>query len=150
MSKSKKKAGMYVQATAATIADGEFRSAIDETVREVFAALEEYEKQSGNQTGKAAGEIKFTVSRNSKEHFNFAFETGVKRPKIKTISLVRAASGRPLVALDPEDDADLNGRRQMNLLTFDRFGNEQATINKETGEILEEDEDADVAGRIAQ
>jgi len=143
------KPGAYTQATAATIADGEFRDAIDETILEVFKALEEHEKISQSTTGSAEGTIKFKVGRNSKEHFNFEFETAVKRPKVKTLSLVRAGSGRPLVAIDPEDDGDLNDKRQMKLPTFDRFGNAKATIDRESGEVIASIVDG-VAGQIGQ
>ena len=148
MSGNEPKPGAYTQATAATIADGEFRDAIDETILEVFKALEEHEKVSQSTTGSAEGTIKFKVTRNSKELFNFEFETGVKRPKIKTLSLVRAGSGRPLVSINPEDDADLNDKRQMKLPTYDRFGNPKAVVNKETGEVEPSESAGGVAGRI--
>lgn len=157
---SEAKPGAYVEATAATIADGKFREAVDTAVREVFKVLEDYEKETGDLTGKAGAVIDLEVKRmkDSEEFFTFSFSASVKRPKVKRASMVRAGQGRALVSLDPEEEA--TSGPQMKLPTFDRFGGRRATINKETGEVLgddaaddggsEESGDSGVVGRIEQ
>lgn len=149
-----RKPGGYVEATAATIASGEFNDAVEATIREVFAALEAHEKKTGATSGKCKGVIEFTVGRDTKseEFFDFEFSTSIKRPKVSRLSLVRAGGGRPLVSLNPEDDADLNDTRQLKLMpTFDRFGNKRATIDRATGEVVEDSdspEQTGVAGKV--
>ncbi|MEM6853022.1 MAG: hypothetical protein AAF593_01275 [Planctomycetota bacterium] len=147
------RAGAYVEATAATIANGEFSEAVEATIREVFAALEAHEKKTGATNGQCKGVVEFNVKRSgsSDEFFDFEFATSVKRPKVSRLSLVRAGGGRALVTLDPDDDADLNGTRQMKLMpTFDRFGNKRAAVDTETGEVVSPDSEAKASGVAGQ
>lgn len=141
------KTGGYLEATADRIDEGKFLSALNDALRRAMTALDDYEKTTEDLKGKVKVAVAVNMSRmkGSREFMTLDYQINVTPPKKNRSVVVRGGQGRLLV--DADGEGSLNNADQLLLPTFDRFGNERAAINKDTGEVVE-DEDTGVAGTL--
>lgn len=142
----KNKPGSYVEAKMEHINDGKMKADFDALMQRAFRELSEYLAETHESKGKASFSLVCTIEQNTNEFVSLDYELGLKTPKRKSTAMVRGAGGKLLA--HPDTDS-LNDNDQMLLPTFDRFGTPRATINQNTGEVIDDDDPDAVAGSIA-
>lgn len=132
------KTGEYREMDIELIDEGDFIKEMNVELRKLYRELIDYEKRSGDLSGKAVLTTKLSVKRmKGSEQFHeldYSFHPTI--PTFKKNSAARSVDGRLMCEID--GTSSLNDKDQM-VLTYDRFGNEKAKVNLETGEVAEDE-----------
>lgn len=140
------KPGHYKQATLATLNGGKALRLFEDRFAHALVAYEEHETETGSTKDKVklTMTIEVTRSKTNESCLDLTYDAKVAVPKRKQAASHHFVSGRLLTPLDGSDDINDSQQPLLAALpTFDRFGQRQASINPQTGEVVENDTHTD-------
>ncbi|MBL4701710.1 MAG: hypothetical protein JKX85_10690 [Phycisphaeraceae bacterium] len=138
--------GKYIALGIENIGEGKFKAQFDKAFEKIHQELMDFEEKSGDKTGTATLTTKITLSRlkGTEDFAAIQYEFSSRTPTLKHTTNAIMTQGRML--FNPEGDS-LNDSDQ-SLMTFTRSGQKMAAINKDTGEVVEPDQNSDIAGQV--
>lgn len=136
-------AGTYVELDVDKINEGAFRERIEELLRTGLKDYLRWEHAMDRKDGSFTVSAKINVSRvaNSESHFAVKADVNLKTPVVQRTSLVKGAGG--VLLCQPEGSS---GDDPAQIRLFDGLGRPKGVVNKETGELI--DEDSSIVGRV--
>lgn len=135
--------GNYVELNIDHIDEGDFRKQLEDTIRRAFEQLIEREKISDDRSGKAKIKCELMIERESEKYFSIKTKVDHKVDPLPARSYqFREGGGKMLT--NPDDS--LNDTDQLRL--FDKHGKSAGAVDLQTGEVLDEEADTSVAGKV--
>lgn len=136
-------ADAYVEVTVETIGEGNRRltTQINESLREAFRGLvDRRDRGESAGTARITAEIRLEWNPDARDHVNIVHSVSLKTPKVEVGSIVKERGGRMLCQAE---GSSMEPPEQMRL--FDSMGRPRGTMDRVTGELLEE---SPIAGRV--